>query len=196
MDPTASSRPDGQTASPLTGTLLGAALAVTGITLAVLTIQTPFVARAMPGGADGSASSAAPARLGAGDRGRGQPAGVGRRPAGRLSDGHAIGRRPATPLARVLAGLPDDIAVVDGSPSRDGRPGPGWSSGRSGSRSSTRSPLTRRSGRRVRRGNPGPRTVDAHRAPDGPGGTPGRSAPSRARPRPTSTSSHGSTRRS
>ena len=40
MDPTASSRPDEQTASPLTGTLLGAALAVAGITLAILTIQT------------------------------------------------------------------------------------------------------------------------------------------------------------
>ena len=35
---------------------------------------------------------------------------------------HAIGRRPAAPLARVLAGLPDDVVVVDGSrAATDGR---------------------------------------------------------------------------
>ena len=124
MDPTASSRPDGQTASPLTGTLLGAALAVTGVTLAILTIQTPFVARAMPGGAAGSASSAAPLlvwALAIAAGGSLLVSGAGRLAASLTGMRSGAGR--PTPLARVLAGLPDDVTVVDGSPSRDGRPG-------------------------------------------------------------------------
>ena len=122
MHPTASSRPDGQTASPLTGSLLGAALVVTGVTLAVLTIQTPFVARAMPGGAAGTSSSAALLVWALAIAAGGSLLVTG---AGRLAialGGVRSGAGRLSPLARVLAILPDDVTVVDGSPSRDTRP--------------------------------------------------------------------------
>ena len=197
MDPTASSRPDGQTASPLTGTLLGAALAVTGVTLAVLTIQTPFVARAMPGGAAGSSSSAALLVWALAIAAGGSLLVSG---AGRLAvavDGHAIGRRPALtarprprrpagrrhrrrrqPQPRRTARFPAGRRVVRGrGPPRDG-PAHGDPPGR------------------VRRGKPGRRTggrPPSHRW-TGRRATPIASVTSSARP--TSTSSHGSTRRS
>ncbi len=123
MHPTASSRPDGQTASPLTGTFLGAALVVTGVILAVLTIQTPFVARAMPGGGAGSSSSSAALlvwALAIAAGGSLLVSGAGRLAVALPGIRSGAGRR--SPLARVLAGLPDDVTVVDGSPSRDGRP--------------------------------------------------------------------------
>lgn len=123
MDPTPSSRPDGQTDSPLAGTLLGAALAVTGVTLAVLTIQTPFVARAMPGGAAGSSSSAALLVWSLAIAAGGSLLVSG---AGRLAvavAGMRSGAGRPSPLARVLAGLPDEVTVIDGGASRDGRPG-------------------------------------------------------------------------
>ena len=93
-----------------------------GVTLAVLTIQTPFVARAMPGGAAGSSSSAALLVWALAIAAGGSLLVSG---AGRLAvalTGMRSGAGRPSPLARVLAGLPDDVTVVDGSPSRDGRP--------------------------------------------------------------------------
>lgn len=124
MHPITAARTDGDHASPLAGTLLGAALAAAGLTLAVLTVQTPFVARGMSGAGAGSPPFSAALLVWAlAIVAGGSLLVIG---AGRLAAALAAVRSGAgrvTPLGRVLAGLPDGVTVIAGHPSRDGRPG-------------------------------------------------------------------------
>lgn len=123
MHPTTLSRTDGQSDSPLTGTLVGAALVAAGVALAVLVIQTPFVARAMPGAGAGTGSLPAALivwALAIAAGGSLLVSGAGRLSVtlGRVRSGGGRG----SPLARTLAGLTEGVTVIDGNPGRDGRP--------------------------------------------------------------------------
>jgi hypothetical protein len=123
MHPTAPSRADAKPASPVAGSLVGVALVTAGVTLAVLTIQTPFVARAMPGAGAGSSSLSAALlvwALAIAAGGSLLVSGVGRLVV--AVAGLRAGAGRASKLAHILAGLPHDITVIDGNPSRDGRP--------------------------------------------------------------------------
>lgn len=123
MPPTAPSHVDHHPTSPRGGTFVGAALVAAGLTLAVLTVQTPFVARAMPGGGSGSSSPSAALlvwALAIAAGGSLLVSGAGRLAVAVAGVRSRRGRDSA--LTGVLAALPDDVTVIDGAPSREGRP--------------------------------------------------------------------------
>ena len=167
-----------------------------------LTIQTPFVARRVPG-ARRLESSRRP-RCSSGSLaivGRGPPLGRRGRPAGRRrwrACGRGTDRPRRSPVVRVLPSLPDEVVVATDvvASARAGR-FPSWSSGRSVSRSSTRSaPLDGHPPGGSILGSSGP--ADGWVPTEYPldrGGARCRSRPSLAGSTATSTSSCASTRR-
>jgi hypothetical protein len=125
MNPTTALRADGHPDSLIGGTLAGVGLVAAGLVLAFMAIATPLVSRLMPGSGAGSSSlslamlvwalaivAGGSLLVSGADRLVASVAGI-----------RARARRPSA-MARVLATLPGDVAVLPGIPTRDRRPVP------------------------------------------------------------------------
>jgi hypothetical protein len=125
MHPTTALRADKESDSLLGGTLAGVGLVAAGLVLAFMAIATPLVSRLMPGTSAGTSSLSLAMLVWALAIVAGGSLLVSG--ADRLADTAAgvrdRARRPSA-LARVLATLPDEVAILPGIPTRDRRPVP------------------------------------------------------------------------
>jgi hypothetical protein len=125
MQPTTVPRPAAHGRSLVGGTLAGAGLVAAGLVLGFLAVETPFASRLMaaPGGGSSSLSSALLVWALAIVAGGSLLVSGADRLAATVAGVRARARRPSA-IARALATLPDDIAVMPGIDPRDGRPLP------------------------------------------------------------------------